>query len=273
MFCTRIRLAMGSLAVATVVFAPAIANAQSTLVTSNSSPWDFAATFYAWGPKISGTAIGPIVGTGQNFQLNASDLLNHLNFAGMATLDVHYNDFGFFTDVLYMSLGASKSGYRKFSIDDTQIPAGLSAYVNLNLKAWIATSAFEYRLENDSQASFNLLAGARYLNIKPALGWILTGNLGPLPPQSRSGSPSATIDLTRPIVGFKGQFHIAQGWQAPVYYFDIGPNTWQAAAGFGYSFQWGQVTALYRYLDYSLGGTGLSNLTINGPMLAYTYSW
>ena len=53
------------------------------------------------------------------------------------------------------------------------------------------------------------------------------------------------------------------------------PNlTWQAYAGIGYSFGWGSVVALWRYIDYDLkSGKPVQSLTMNGPAIGAVFHW
>jgi hypothetical protein len=276
---TRLRLGLGLLALVAVLLLPGLASADepSTIATANSSPWQISVTPYLWLPRILGTVTVPITGTQKSFGLDANELLNHLNLAAMGTFDVHYQRFGFFTDAIYMSLGANHSGYRNFGIGDQSIPATTSAYLNLNFKATIVTSALEYRISEAPAEgpgiTMDFLAGTRYLYIKPTLSWTFTGSIGDLPPANRSGTASASGNHWDPIVGFKGQFELGQGWAIPAY-FDIGGTlTWQAVAGIAWHYRWGEVSAVYRYLDYNLSLKSIDNVTIEGPMLGATFRW
>jgi hypothetical protein len=50
--------------------------------------------------------------------------------------------------------------------------------------------------------------------------------------------------------------------------------TWQAAAGVGYSFSWGEVSLLWRYLAYEMkSDKPTHDLSFNGPMLGATFSF
>jgi hypothetical protein len=277
---TRLRSQLSPMALASVLLLPGLAGADepATITTANSSPWQISLTPYLWLPRILGTVTVPITGTPASISVDPNELLNHLNLAAMGTFDVHYQRFGFFTDVLYMSLGADHSGFRNFTIGgDQSIPASTTSYLNLNLKVSIVTSAFEYRFAEASGdgpgVTMNFLAGTRYVYVKPTLGWAFTGSIGDLPPASRSGIDSASGNHWDPIVGFKGQFELGQGWAIPAY-FDIGGTlTWQAAAGIAYHYSWGEVSAMYRSLNYNLTTRGLNNLTVEGPMLGATFRW
>ena len=47
-----------------------------------------------------------------------------------------------------------------------------------------------------------------------------------------------------------------------------------AAGGVGYAFHWGEVVALWRYLDYNFkSGKSLDDLNFNGPMFGAAFHW
>ncbi len=275
---TRLNRSLPALAAALLLPGLAAADQPAVITTADSSPWQISVTPYLWLPRILGTATTPITGTPASISVDTNDLLNHLNLAAMGTFDVHYQRFGFFTDAMYLSLGANHSGERNFTIGgDNSIPASTSAYLNLNLKIWIVTSALEYRIAEAPPEgpgiTMDLLAGVRYLYGEPTLGWVFSGSIGDLPPASRSGTSSRSGNHTDGIVGFKGQFELGEGWAIPAYADAGGTLTWQAATGIAYHFHWGEVSALYRTLNYNASFKGLTNLTIQGPMLGATFRW
>ena len=60
------------------------------------------------------------------------------------------------------------------------------------------------------------------------------------------------------------------------YYADIGAGdsdlTWQAMAGIGYSYGWGDVLLTYRHLSYDEGTDGLvQDLELSGPAIAVNF--
>ncbi len=174
---TRLRSGLCLLVMAVCVLLPGLAGADepAIIATANSSPWQISITPYLWLPKIQSTINVPITGTQATFGLNANDILNHLNLAAMGTFDVHYQRFGFFTDAIYMSLGANHSGYRNFTVGgDQSIPASTSVYLNLNFKSTIVTSALEYRIAEAPAegpgVTMDFLAGTRYFKINPTPG-------------------------------------------------------------------------------------------------------
>ena len=66
-------------------------------------------------------------------------------------------------------------------------------------------------------------------------------------------------------------------WYVP-YYVDVGTGdsdlTWQAVAGIGYAFRWGEVFAAWRYLDYDFkSSSNIEKLNFNGPGLGVAFRW
>ena len=66
-------------------------------------------------------------------------------------------------------------------------------------------------------------------------------------------------------------------WGVP-FYLDVGTGkpkfTWQAAAGVSYAFGWGELSALWRYLDYeNKSGKPIKDVQFSGPMVGATFRW
>ena len=62
------------------------------------------------------------------------------------------------------------------------------------------------------------------------------------------------------------------------YYLDLGTGnsqfTWQAVAGVGYSFSWGELFAAWRYIDYDFkSGKPIQSLSFNGPAIGVAFNW
>ncbi|MGB9329250.1 MAG: hypothetical protein WCB10_00610 [Steroidobacteraceae bacterium] len=129
----------------------------------------------------------------------------------------------------------------------------------------------------DPAWTVDLLLGARYLDLSNTLKWSISGALGPLPPANRTGSSEASADIWDGIIGVKGQYAFGsdRSWSVP-FYIDGGTgdswNTFQVAAGVAYSFHWGQIGALYRYLEYKPQGSDnrIEKVYFNGPMVGAT---
>jgi hypothetical protein len=180
----------------------------------------------------------------------------------MGAFEAHNGSWGAITDVLYVDLGNTKSNTRDFTIGNIGLPAGATAKVGLDLKSWVWTTAGEYRVAAEPAYTLDVLAGVRYLDIDSQLDWSITGNLGEIPAPGRSGSSKVGGEDRK--------------WSLPVY-LDVGTGdsdlTWQGAIGVRYAFQWGDVGAMWRYLDYQFKDSQLEELSMNGPLLGATFRW
>jgi hypothetical protein len=276
----RLQPAVNLLVLAAVGLLPALAAADNSVyATADSDSWKFAATVYGWFPQVEGTVHFPVLGTTQNISVDSNQLYSNINLGATGAFDVHYGHWGAFTDVIYMNLGSKKSNTRDFSIGNAGIPASTTAFLQGTLKQWIVTVAPEYRIVADPEWTVDLLAGARYAEVNMTLSWSFTGSLGPLPPASRVGGSQASLHVWTPLVGLKGQYAFGtdKRWSVP-FYFDAGSGdsqrTYQVVGGVGYSFHWGEITALWRYLTYKPQSSArLEDIYFAGPLLGATFRW
>lgn len=274
---TRGNIGKPFLALIASLLMPVVASAQDVVMTSNPDKWQFSVLLYGWLPTIKGSVSFPLANTGGSVTANPNDILNNLNLAAMGAFGVSYNRWGFSTDVLYMNLGHTKNGYKDFVLPN-QEPASLSASVNLTIKALIVTSAFSYKLVEQPDFAFSGLAGARYLSLKPSLSYYFSADLANNPTIPRGGERSVSGDKVDAIVGFKGQwmFGDSRHWGLP-FYADVGGGdsklTWQLAGGVGYHMGSWEVGALYRKINYHINSSGLTDMSIAGPMIGGLYRW
>jgi len=189
---------------------------------------------------------------------------------------VHHGRWGFFADVLYLDLGKNNTNVHDFTIGDAGIPATTTSDVSIDMKSWIVTSVGEYRVLGERGSTLDAVAGVRYLSFTERLQWNFTGSIGSLPEAARMGNQEISNYLLDGIVGMKGQLRGDGGWMMP-YYLDVGTGgakfTWQSALGLAYMFHWGEVSFLYRYIDFQFDTNKLQNLTIAGPMVSATFRW
>jgi hypothetical protein len=258
---------------------PLTATAQSPSSTWETGKWRVGATIYAYLPSFGGQMKFPVDTGGSSIDVDADTIIDSLKLAFMGSLDVHNGRWGLFTDVIYMDVGGDKSQTRDFSIGNSGVPAGTSADLTLDLKGTVWTIAGQYRVVSDPAWTVDALAGARMLDVNPTLGWTITGNLGPITPAGRTGNKEIDQTVWDGIVGAKGRYAFGESrrWFLP-FYGDIGTGesdlTWQAAGGVGYAFHWGEVIALWRYIDYKFkSDQQLQDLTMNGPMFGVRFSW
>ena len=237
----------------------------------------FGASLYGWFPSIGGKTTFP--GDGVDVSIDSDQILDSLKFVFMGTLEARKGRWGGFTDVVYIDLGRNRSDTRDITIGGVELPANASASVNYDLKGTAWTLAGTYRVVADPGASVDLIAGARLLDVEQTLDWGVTGNVGPIPLPGRTGSRQVDKSNWDAIVGVKGRLNFGgdRRWFIP-YYLDVGTGdsdmTWQAMAGVGYAWNWGDVFAAWRYLDYDMkSGGSVQDLNFSGPAIGLTFRW
>lgn len=242
------------------------------------SDWKFGASIYGWFPDISGTTSFP-GGSGNDFTVPIGTILDNLSFTFQGAFDARKGQWGVFTDVVYMDLSKKKTAYREGAIGGQDIPVDVSARIGFGMTSWIWTTAAYYRVIDEPENRFDLLFGARYLDISQSLNWSLSGDIGRLPLPGREGSANITADAWDAIIGMRGSFSFGQGnaWFLP-YYLDVGTGdtdlTWQAIAGIGYEFSWGEMVAVWRYLDYDIPtDRRIADMNFSGPAVGVVFRW
>ena len=240
--------------------------------------WQFQAVIYGYLPDIGGKTTFPAGMGGSDINVDASTIIDNLKFVFMGNIEARKDRWGLFTDLMYLNVGGSKSQSRDVGIGRLQLPAGVTADLNLDLKGTIWTLAGTYRVSSDPSATFDVLAGARLADVKQNLGWQFSADLGPAQP-SRSGNSEIKVNIWDGIVGMKGRFAFGERreWFVP-YYADVGTGnsdlTWQVFGGIGYSFHWGDVIAGWRYLDYKFKSDAkVEDLNFNGPLIGAAFRW
>ena len=245
---------------------------------SSGEGWQFEAAIYGWFPAISGTTSFPPNGGGPSLDVSMGQVIDALKFAFMGNIGARNGQWGLWTDLVYADFGASKQGSRDFSIGGQPLPAGLSADLSLDLKAWIWTLVGTYQVKNDVEGSMDMLFGMRMIDMSNTLGWSLNGTgPGVLPPLT--GTKEVSETNWDGVVGLKGRAFLGteRRWFVP-FYVDVGTGqskfTWQLNAGLGYQFDWGAVVASWRYLDYDFKSSShVQSVSFNGPLVGVLFKF
>jgi hypothetical protein len=252
--------------------APACAAAQAL-----SDDWKFRGSIYMWMPEITGSANLPGNNT-VDIDVKFHSLLDHLKMAGMGNIAVQKGRWGAFTDLIYFDVGGATTKTQDRMIDGIPVPVTVKLDTGLDFKAFVWTLAGSYRLQAEPGSSFDILAGARMLRLDTTLNYTLSESVGPLVGPNQTGSRNAAGNTWDAIVGAKGRagFGANREWFVP-YYADVGTGqsqyTYQLSAGIGYAFSWGEVIAVWRYLDWKEPGDKVPELTVNGPQLGVAFNW
>lgn len=246
-----------------LIVSPFVAHAAE----ADTQDWQFGVMLYGWLPSVTGDlsySLPPGSG-GDSVSVDAGDILDALQMTFMASFEARKGPWLGYTDLIYLDLAGDKSR-------STSLTSGATRELfdaDLELTGWLWTVAGGYTAWRKEGSHLDLLAGLRLLSLETDVK--LTGS-GPL---QRELKLSESQDLWDGIVGVKGRLAIADHWFLP-YYADVGTGdtelTWQVAAGIAYAFRWGDVSLMYRYLQYDQGGDKLlQDLAFGGGMLGVTF--
>jgi len=102
--------------------------------------WQFQTVIYGYLPDIGGRSAFPPRTGGADVNVDASTIIDNLKFVFMGTFEARKDRWGFFTDLMYLDVGGSKSGSRGVRIGPGDFPAGVTAdlgwrYLDYNFKS------------------------------------------------------------------------------------------------------------------------------------------
>jgi len=247
-----------------------IAPVEEEVIVEESSAWEQRVVIYGWLPtRFDGTLKYSIPGMGDTVSVETDDLIDNLKMTFMAAYEARKDKWSFKADAIYMNLGNAED--TPVSIDDGPV---LSANVDQGVEAWIVNFAIGYNMIDSDGLLLDILVGARYLSMDATADINLYGT--PI-----QGIPVASLaqsaELWDGVVGVKGSYNLNENWYLP-YHFDIGAGdsdlTWQALAGVGYRYSWGDVLLAYRYIGYEGDGTKLiTGLDLAGPAIGVNFKF
>ena len=267
------RTGLPALLVFTLVFAlPAVAQTPQTR-PSDAWAWRFAANL--WLPSIRSDTQLDLPGGGNiSAESDPSGYLSKLKFAFMGTLEARRGPWSFLADALYLNLGDVKSKVRSISGPTGIITVPIDTGTRTELKGFIGTFEGGYAVLETPHARADVMAGVRYASLKTKLDWELSGPTGGL---ANRGGVDATKDVLDGIVGVRGKADFGNNWDFR-YYLDAGAGssqfTWQAVAGVGYQFSWGDVVIGYRHLAYEFSkDRPIANVKFSGPQVVVGFQF
>jgi hypothetical protein len=173
-------------------------------------------------------------------------------------------------DAVYLDISQSDGGSETIPILGGAVNVTRTVDTDITMKSWITTFGAGYNVVDNDRATLDLIGGARYFWIDVDVKLNLSRD-GEFLQTSRQVKVSESDHVWDGIVGVRGMINLDKNWYMP-YYADVGTggsqSTWQAMAGVGYQFKWGDVVLAYRYLDYNFDSDfALDDMNISGPLL------
>lgn len=251
----------------------------ATAIADTGDDWEFGLSIYGWFPDLSGSTVFP-AGSGEDsgFEVPVDSILDTFQFAFLGSFDARKGNVGLFTDAVYMDLGNTNKTINEGTIGGTDIPFDAEVHTGFDMKSLVWTTAGYFRVVDEQEKTFDILAGVRYTDIEQSLDWSFSGNIDDIPLPGREGDVKISADYWDAIIGMRGRFALGDGgWYLP-YYADVGAGgtdlTWQVAGGIGYSFSWGELAAVWRHLSYDLpSDKPIKDLEMSGPEMGVVFRW
>ena len=253
-----------------------LTNASAQTSSKPDDSWQFSLTPYLWFPNVKATlGFNTPRGAGGSptVEVGADDYLSNLKFAAMLTGEARKGPWAIFTDIIYLDFSDESSAVNKVTGPGGVVQVPINTNTQSSLKGLVWELAASYAVARSDTATLEVLGGFRYLNLESTVDWQLAGPLGLFP---QSGSSSQSEDLLDAIVGVRGKLKLGgSNWFVP-YYLDAGAGssqfTWQAEAGIGYAFKWGDVLLAYRHLSYEQeSGKLIQDMRFSGPALGVAF--
>ncbi len=251
--------------------------AQNALQEMNPLPtisdeWRYTVGASIWAPASTTSSFlsnDMFVGSSQS---SVTQNLQSTGSFAMVSGEAHKNNWGLMADLVYWQINDGTQN-TKYVTKKTSLFSGQSA----NTTQTIMTAAATYTVYNTPSFYVDALAGARYVSstTSATVNTVYKVISGKKTKTTISNINVSNVDTaTDAILGIKGRYRIADSaWYIP-FYFDAGSgagsenNTWQALAGIGHAFSWGDVSLVYRAMYFELGGSdGLTKYSNYGPQL------
>jgi opacity protein-like surface antigen len=229
--------------------------------TAQPEGWQFGADVYLWTIGLGGETTG-----GDTIDVPFDNILENLDFAFSGNFHARNGKWHLSTDVIYLNVEGENSG-------QLTVPGEieLKSDATVKMESWAVTPVIGYAFIDKDPISMEVVAGARYLYMKPELAFDISGQLN-----SSGKNISDSGYVWDGIVGIRGEVNLAKDWYVP-YHADIGAGdsdyTWQAMAGVGYKISKKvDVVAAYRYLTWKFdNGKVLDSLDIDGPLVGLKF--
>ena len=234
--------------------------------------WEFSLTPYLWLPHVDASMRYETPGSGGS-PVSMTNLLQHLNAALFLNGEARKGRWGLATDLVYCNFQKTGSNVSNVSGPGGEREAPINSGTTTTLTGYMVSVTGNYSLGRSPDGNLDLLAGLRYTHIGTTLDWSFTTSVDGL---ARTGSVGQGVDLWDGIVGVRGTARLGGGkWFVP-YYLDAGTGTskftWQGLLGVGYSFGWGDLLLVYRYLSFEQGGEHpVQRFYLSGPALGATF--
>jgi hypothetical protein len=234
------------------------------VAAGSADDWQYSGTIYLWGAGIKGETAG-----GADFDVSFDTLINNLNMGFMGAFEARKGEWSAVADVVYLNVGGTDSGEVPIQTA-AGTPVNVEVDARVKTKGWVLNLLGAYNLYTTEKAGLDVLLGARYMDLEVDFDLGLAA--GQYAVQRSFSEKHHSWDA---VAGFKGRLNLDEHWYIP-YYADIGAGqsdlTWQLFGGVGYAFDWGDVSLVYRHIEWDFDSDSkIDNINYSGPALSATW--
>ena len=142
----------------------------------------------------------------------------------------------------------------------TTAAGAVDTKANVDVDGWVLNFLAGYNFSDTEKGRHDFIFGTRYLDLETKLNLNIA---------AASNKFSFSDDVWDGVVGVRGRVNLKGNWYLQ-YYLDVGTGqsdyTWQALAGAGYKYSWGDLTFAYRHLEWEFdSGSALQDINFSGP--------
>jgi hypothetical protein len=256
-----------------VLAIPALLFSAVVRADAQATPWEFSLTPYLWLPRVDASMRYETPGSG-GASVDLTNLLQHLNGALFLSGEARKGRWGLAADLVFCDFQKEGSNVSNIAGPGGGNEVPVNTATTTSLTGYMVSMTGNYSLVRSPDANFDLLGGLRYTHVGTTLDWAFAASVDSLP--GRTGSVGQGVDLWDGVVGVRGHAKFGAGkWFVP-YYLDAGAGTskftWQGMFGVGYTFGWGDLLLVYRYLSFEQGDEHpVQHLYFSGPALGATF--
>jgi hypothetical protein len=238
--------------------------------------WHYQATIYVWLPTMWSTFRLPGSGNLVTIETKPHDYLSDLKFGFMGAGEARKGEWSILTDIVYADIGSQNGQVRHITGPGGDISLPIDTSVSAGVRSTIWTLVGGYTVLRTPSLSLDVIAGARYGDLKATASWSATGPLGAI---TLNGGASTRFSPWDAIIGVKGAVGLADENRLFMpYEADIGwghnQRVWNGIIGLGYRFGWGDLLVAYRNLQYTPNGEPtFDRFRMGGIAFGATFRW
>ena len=227
--------------------------------------WEYKVELYGYFPGIEATLF-----TGNELEIKVEDIFSNLDMTFLGVFQARKGDWALVLDASYLKISADETGTRTLPIGPGGIPTDVD--IGLDMEGTVINLDASYRILETDRYDVQIVAGPRYLSLD--IQAELDASL--LPGQVVVDVREHFWDM---VVGVRGVGTLSDKWWLS-YRFDVGAGdseqTWNAAAQVARRFDWGSLSAGWRYQAYEFDSADfplVEDLTVNGPVIGFAWEF